>query len=109
MLIVSGPGQAQHHELDNPPLEQSDPLTPSAFSSGDISVEAFTALMIFKNMFSFALTWGAYDWIVKHGIVKIFNIIGGVQIVVCLLSIPMCKFRGLFKNQVDNGNPGLSN
>lgn len=55
----------------------------------DISVEAFTALMIFKNMFSFALTWGAYDWIVELGIVKTFNIIGSIQVAVCLLCVPM--------------------
>ncbi|KAI9884728.1 MAG: hypothetical protein M1823_003472 [Watsoniomyces obsoletus] len=55
----------------------------------DISVEAFTTLLIFKNMFSFALTWGAYDWIVQNGILKTFNILASVQVVVCLLCIPM--------------------
>ena len=60
-------------------------------AQGDISVEAFTCLLIFKNMFSFGLTWGAYNWIVKDGIVRTFNILGSVQVAVCLLSIPMCK------------------
>lgn len=56
---------------------------------GDISVEAFTTLLIFKNMFSFGLTWSAYNWILKNGITKTFNIIASVQVAVCLLSIPM--------------------
>ena len=58
---------------------------------GDIAVEAFTCLLIFKNIFSFGLTWGAYDWIVSGGIVKIFYIIASIQVGICLLSIPMCK------------------
>lgn len=54
-------------------------------------MEAFTCLMIFKNMFSFGLTWGAYDWLVEAGSLKTFYVIASIQIGVCLLSIPMCK------------------
>lgn len=54
-------------------------------------MEAFTCLMIFKNMFSFGLTWGAYDWLVNAGSLKTFYVIASIQIGVCLLSIPMCK------------------
>lgn len=61
------------------------------FDIGEIAVEAFTCLMIFKNMFSFGLTWGAYDWLVKAGSLKTFYVIASIQIGVCLLSIPMCK------------------
>ena len=60
-------------------------------SLGEIAVEAFTCLMIFKNMFSFGLTWGAYGWLVAAGSLKTFYIIASIQIGVCLLSIPMCK------------------
>lgn len=42
-------------------------------------------------MFSFGLTWSAYDWLVTIGILKTFYIIASVQVGVCLLSIPMCK------------------
>ena len=49
-------------------------------------------MLIFKNIFSFGLTWSAYNWLLRDGIVKIFLIIGSIQVVVCLLSIPMCKF-----------------
>lgn len=55
----------------------------------DIAVEAFTCLLIFKNMFSFALTWGAYHWLVQGGILKVFYAIASVQVGICLLSIPM--------------------
>ena len=56
--------------------------------------------MIFKNMFSFALTWGAYDWIVELGIVKTFNIIGSIQVAVCLLCVPMCKLSSVGEHTV---------
>lgn len=52
-------------------------------------MEAFTTLLIFKNMFSFGLCWSAYNWILKEGIVNTFMIIASVQVVICLLSIPM--------------------
>jgi hypothetical protein len=75
------------------------PYHPTDPAVGDISVEAFTSLLIFKNMFSFALTWTAYEWILRNGIVKTFNIIASVQVGICLLSIPMYifgkKVRGL--------------
>lgn len=58
---------------------------------GDIAVEAFTCLLIFKNLFSFGLTWGAYHWLVEGGIHKVFLVIASVQVGICLLSIPMCK------------------
>ena len=60
-------------------------------SLGEIAVEAFTCLMVFKNMFSFGLTWGAYGWLVAAGSLKTFYVIASIQIGVCLLSIPMCK------------------
>lgn len=59
--------------------------------SGDLAVEGFTCLIIFKNMFSFALTFKAYDWLVQGGIKEIFMALASVQLVICLLSIPMCK------------------
>lgn len=58
---------------------------------GEIAVEAFTCLLVFKNIFSFGLTWGAFKWLVKVGISKTFYIIASIQVGVCLLSIPMCK------------------
>jgi MFS family permease len=59
-----------------------------------IAVEAFTCLLIFKNMFSFVLTYYAYDWITGSlGSVRgTFIIIGSIQVGICLLSVPMYIF-----------------
>lgn len=59
--------------------------------TGQIAIEAFTCLLMFKNMFSFMLTFFAYDWVVAHGIKAAFYSIASIQMAVCLLSIPMCK------------------
>lgn len=57
----------------------------------DIAIEAFTCLIIFKNFFTFGLTFSAYDWLVANGVHSTFIIISSIQVGVCLLSIPMCK------------------
>lgn len=59
-----------------------------------IAVEAFTCLLIFKNMFSFILTYYAYDWIIggKGSVRTLFIIIGSIQVGICLLSVPMYVF-----------------
>lgn len=50
-------------------------------------------MIIFKNLFSFALTFKAYDWLIENQTHArpLFNIIGSVQVGICLTSIPMCK------------------
>ncbi|KAH8676347.1 major facilitator superfamily transporter [Xylariales sp. PMI_506] len=58
----------------------------------DLAVEGFTCLIIFKNFFSFGLTFSAYKWLIQGGIENVFLIIASVQVVVCLLSIPMYIF-----------------
>lgn len=57
----------------------------------DIAVEGFTCLLVFKNIFSFGLTFSGYDWIVALEPRKLFIVVGSVQVVVCCLTIPMCK------------------
>ncbi len=57
-----------------------------------MTVEGFTLMIIFKNIFSFVLTWYAYGWIIEGGIKNVFTIIASVQVGICVLSIPMCKF-----------------
>lgn len=54
-------------------------------------MEAFTCLLIFKNIFSFVLTFFAYEWLVQRGIKPAFMAISSIQVVICLLSVPMCK------------------
>lgn len=68
-------------------------LTFLALWSGQIAVEAFTCLLVFKNIFSFILTFFAYDWlVVKGGSREPFIAIGSIQVGVCLLAVPMCKY-----------------
>lgn len=55
----------------------------------DLTIEAFTVMIIFKNFFSFALTFYAYDWIINGGIRPTLLAISSIQVAVCLSSIPM--------------------
>ncbi|KAI0815647.1 major facilitator superfamily transporter [Xylaria sp. FL0064] len=57
----------------------------------DLAIEGFTCLIIFKNFFSFGLTFKAYEWLVHSGIREVFFALGAVQIVVCFLTVPMSK------------------
>ena len=59
---------------------------------GDLAIEGFTCMIIFKNFFSFALTFKAYEWLIENSThaEPVFNILGAVQIIVCFLSLPMC-------------------
>ncbi|KAI9923641.1 hypothetical protein MW887_008461 [Aspergillus wentii] len=69
-----------------------------------IAIEAFTCLLIFKNMFSFVLTFYAYDWLVSNGIKPAFMAIASIQMGLCLLSIPMYvwgKWNRFFFNRWD--------
>ncbi|KAJ5217568.1 uncharacterized protein N7469_011193 [Penicillium citrinum] len=58
----------------------------------EIAVEAFTCLLVFKNMFSFVLTFYAYKWFAHGGIKHTMVIIGSIQVGICCLSLPMYVF-----------------
>ncbi|KAJ5084359.1 Major facilitator superfamily domain general substrate transporter [Penicillium alfredii] len=58
----------------------------------EIAVEAFTCLLVFKNMFSFVLTFYAYEWFSHGGVKRTMIIVGSIQVGICLLSIPMYIF-----------------
>ena len=62
---------------------------------GDLTIEGFTLMIIFKNIFSFILTFFAYDWLITGGIKHTMIAISIVQVVVCLVSIPMCMSLSL--------------
>lgn len=70
-------------------IRRMDANTPT----GDLAIEGFTCMIIFKNVFSFALTMKAFDWLVATTSLAtpIFNIIASIQVGICVLSIPMCK------------------
>ena len=61
----------------------------------DLAIEGFTCMIIFKNIFSFALTFKAYDWLIANRTLStpLFNKLGIVQVVICLTSIPLCKSK----------------
>lgn len=64
----------------------------------DMSIEGFTCLLVFKNLFSFGLTFKGFDWIVQAGrsggggVRYVFIVVGSVQVGVCALTIPMCEY-----------------
>ncbi|OJJ59326.1 hypothetical protein ASPSYDRAFT_149673 [Aspergillus sydowii CBS 593.65] len=58
----------------------------------DIVIEAFTCMLIFKNIFSFVLTFYTYDWLVQAYVRKPFMAISSIQVAICALSIPMYIF-----------------
>ncbi|KAK9431960.1 major facilitator superfamily domain-containing protein [Lipomyces doorenjongii] len=53
----------------------------------DIQIEAFVSMLLFKNLFSFALTDKAYPWLLESGIKRCFTIIGAVQLGVSFLTL----------------------
>ena len=59
----------------------------------DIAVEGFTCLLIFKNIFSFGLTYSGYGWLVSGGVKPVFMAISSVQVVVCCATAILCKSR----------------
>ncbi|KAF2720641.1 putative MFS transporter [Polychaeton citri CBS 116435] len=58
----------------------------------DIAVEGFTCLLVFKNVFSFGLTYSGYDWLLKGGIRTTFVAISSVQVVICCMTFFMYVF-----------------
>lgn len=57
----------------------------------DFAVEGFTCLLVFKNIFSFGLTFSGLDWLTVYGIRPVFVVISSLQVGICLLTVPMCK------------------
>lgn len=56
------------------------------------SVEIFIDVMVFKNLLFFVFSLVVNDWMAKDGPAKVFNIIGGLQIIIASLSIPLYIF-----------------
>lgn len=60
----------------------------------DIAIEGFTCLLVFKNIFSFGLTYSGLHWL-RGGIWDVFWVISTVQVLICLATIPMCECNPL--------------
>ncbi|KAL2130671.1 hypothetical protein VTI74DRAFT_6111 [Chaetomium olivicolor] len=60
----------------------------------DLAIEGFTCMIIFKNVFSCGLTMRAFNWLIENHTkaAPVFNAVGSVQLVACLLTIPMYVF-----------------
>ncbi|GAB7353825.1 hypothetical protein MBLNU459_g4198t1 [Dothideomycetes sp. NU459] len=54
-----------------------------------ISVEVFIIGMVVKNFLFFGLSFGVNDWVTAWGPARVFDTIGGIQIGLCLISIPV--------------------
>jgi hypothetical protein len=57
----------------------------------DVAIEGFTCLLVFKNIFSFGLTFSGLGWL-RQGIWRVFWPVGLVQVAICLSTIFMCKW-----------------
>ncbi|KAI1611222.1 major facilitator superfamily domain-containing protein [Exophiala viscosa] len=55
----------------------------------DISIEVFIITMIVKNFMFYGFTYFVSDWVVAWGPAKMFNVIGGIQLALCTLTIPL--------------------
>lgn len=58
----------------------------------EIAIEGFTCLLVFKNVFSFGLTFSGIGWLGGTGIKPVFLAIASVQVAVCCSTGLMCKF-----------------
>ncbi|OAA50110.1 MFS transporter [Beauveria brongniartii RCEF 3172] len=58
----------------------------------DLAIEGFTLTILFKNFFSFVVTYYALDWLIAGGIRRVLVIISILQVVICLTSVPMYMF-----------------
>jgi MFS family permease len=58
----------------------------------NLAVEAFTNLLIFKNVFSFVLAYKAYNWVFEGGIDSMFITFASIEMGICALTLPMYVF-----------------
>lgn len=72
---------------------------------GDLTIEGFTIMIIFKNILSFGLTFKAYDWFILGGVKETMLPIAIVQVVICLLSVPMCEYSSDTRSQTKLTGP----
>ena len=69
-------------------------------SYGNLAEEAFVAINS-RNFLTFGLTYFVVDWLLADGAGKVFNILGGVFLIVCLLTVPLWIFGKRARNWID--------
>ncbi|KAI3326795.1 major facilitator superfamily domain-containing protein [Xylariaceae sp. AK1471] len=57
----------------------------------ELSEEAFVAINA-RNLLTFGLTYFVNDWLARDGVLAVFNVLGGVFVVVNVLTIPLWIF-----------------
>ncbi|KIJ57868.1 hypothetical protein HYDPIDRAFT_103703 [Hydnomerulius pinastri MD-312] len=56
---------------------------------GPYAAEAFATINCIKNLFTFGLTYYVVPWLGTQGVLRTFCTIGGINIWVCLMTVPM--------------------
>ena len=56
-----------------------------------LAEEAFVAINT-RNILTFGLTYFVNDWLARDGALKVFNVLGGCFLAVCMLTIPLWVF-----------------
>jgi MFS family permease len=71
-----------------------------------ISIEVFIISMIFKNFLFFGFTFFINGWIARWGPARMFNCIGGIQLGICALTIPVYIYGKICRHAF--GHHGVS-
>ena len=45
-----------------------------------------------RNFLTFGLTYFVVDWLLSDGALKVFNVLGGLFLLVCVLTLPLWIF-----------------
>ncbi|KAK5230381.1 hypothetical protein LTR47_007797 [Exophiala xenobiotica] len=57
-----------------------------------LAQEIFIIAMVLKNFLFFGFSYFMNDWVANWGVARVFDCIGGVEIAICALSLPMWFF-----------------
>ncbi|KAF2170128.1 hypothetical protein M409DRAFT_64484 [Zasmidium cellare ATCC 36951] len=58
----------------------------------EYTVEAFTCLLLFKNVFAFGVCYSGYTWLQESSVRDLFIAVASVEVGICALTIPMYVF-----------------
>ncbi|KAL5326993.1 hypothetical protein ACEPPN_004682 [Leptodophora sp. 'Broadleaf-Isolate-01'] len=65
----------------------------------DLSEEAFVAINA-RNLLTFGLTYFVNDWLVKDGVLNVFNVLGSTFVAVVMLTVPLWIFGKKIRSAV---------
>jgi MFS family permease len=70
----------------------------------EVSVEMMVAVLLLKNFFAWGSTYYLPNWIVSAGAPRVFEVMGVIQIVVCLGSIVMYMYGKVWRDMMERAN-----